>query len=98
MNDKGAFFGDFLCTGKESYPLAAGQRKLLLWISMKPKLQMPPPPASAGKARERQGLSGSEETFFPRNLPIKIGTSANSPIPISGTYTCGSSNNEKLTA
>jgi hypothetical protein len=24
------FFGDFLCTGKESYPLAAGQRKLWL--------------------------------------------------------------------
>jgi hypothetical protein len=24
------FFGDFLCTGKESYPLAAGQRKLSL--------------------------------------------------------------------
>ena len=25
------FFGDFLCTSKESYPLAAGQRKLVLF-------------------------------------------------------------------
>ena len=30
-DSKGCFFGDFLCTSKESYPLAAGQRKL--WLS-----------------------------------------------------------------
>jgi len=29
-DSKRCFFGDFLCTSKESHPLAAGQRKLLL--------------------------------------------------------------------
>ena len=31
------FFGDFLCTSKESYPLAVGQRKLLLMNLKKKK-------------------------------------------------------------
>ena len=32
-DSKRHFFGDFLCASKESYPLAAGQRKL--WLSQK---------------------------------------------------------------
>ena len=52
VNDKGAFFGDFLCTGKESYPLAAGQRKLLLSIQRNRNLKrdphQPSPPTGAG--------------------------------------------------
>ena len=55
MNDKGAFFGDFLCTGKESYPLAAGQRKLLLSLSTQKQSRWIP--AFAGMtAREEKAL------------------------------------------
>ena len=54
------FFGDFLCTGKESYPLAAGQRKLSHFKSCPPakgqrKLSLPESyPLAAGQRKFRQ--------------------------------------------
>jgi len=78
------FFGDFLCTGKESYPLAAGQRKLSHFKSCPPakgqrKLSLLESyPVAAGQRKLSHFKScppakGQRKLSLPESYPLAAG-------------------------